>query len=341
MCPTEFALGVRETMRRHRMVTSGEALVVGVSGGPDSLALLSALVELRGELSLRLHVGHLHHGLRGDDADADLHLVQRIAADWGVPFTAHRADVPGDMARSRVSEEIAGRGARYAFLCSLAREVGAGAIATGHNLNDQAETVLMRVLRGTGVDGLAGIPPVGIAPDPEGGPAVRVIRPLIRTSREEIVRYCELRGLAYRTDPSNLNPAYLRNRVRLQLMPLLRESYNPNLDHALANLADVLREESDLVQVLADEAWSAALIHAGGDSVTLRLSALNPAIALRRRVMRRVLLHLDPDHVPHFGTVERLVDASFQERVPRFDVEGGLCVEVKGGVLKAAKQHRG
>jgi len=325
---------VRDTIQTHRMAPPGSTVVAAVSGGADSSALLLALAELREELDITIHVGHLHHGLRGQDADEDLCFVQRLADQLGVPFTAGHADVPADMKRYRISEEIAGRRARYTFLCSLARQIGAERIATGHTADDQAETVLMRVLRGTGTEGLVGIPPVGVAVDPAGGPPVTAIRPLIAVSRAEAAEYCRAHGVEFRTDPCNLKPDPLRNRVRLELIPLLQSTYNPNVTSALARLADVAREENALLERLAEEAWHKAAVESQPDELAFRLSALPSDRALLRRLVRRALLQLNPDHVPHYSAVERVVRAAEAGRSPRFDLEGGLCAEVRGGFLR-------
>lgn len=329
---------VRDTIRTHRMAPPGARIVVAVSGGADSSALLLALTQLREELGIALHVGHLHHGLRGQDADEDLHFVQDLASNLGVPFTAGRADIPADMARWRISEELAGRRARYAFLCSLARQIGADRIATGHTADDQAETLLMRILRGTGTEGLTGIPPVGTAPDPHGGTPVLTIRPLISVSRAEAVEYCRAHNVEFRTDPCNLKPDPLRNRIRMELIPILQERYNANLTSALARLADVAREENALLEYLTDEAWQAALDAASQDQLVFRLSALPGHRALLRRLVRRALLQLNPDHVPHYSAVERVVQAVEVGSAPRFDIEGGLCAEVRRGHLRVRIQ---
>lgn len=329
---------VRDTIRTHGMAPPGARTVVAVSGGADSSTLLLVLAQLREELGITLHVGHLHHGLRGADADEDLRFVQSLASELRVPFTAGRADIPADMARSRVSEELAGRRARYAFLCSLARQIGADRIATGHTADDQAETVLMRVLRGTGTEGLTGIPPVGTAPDPHGGTPVLVIRPLIAVSRAEAVEYCRAHNVGFRTDPCNLKPDPLRNRIRTELIPILLDRYNANVTSALARLADVAREENALLEQLTDEAWQTALCAASEDELVFCLSELPGHRALLRRLVRRALLQLNPDHVPHYSAVERVVQAVEAGSAPRFDIEGGLCAEARAGRLRVRVQ---
>ena len=151
---------VRQTIERNRLLSPGETVVVGVSGGPDSLCLLHLLCRLRDEYDLRLHVAHLHHGLRGYDADADAEFVRALAAGWQLPCTVEYADVPTLACEHRLAVEEAARRARYTFLARVAGAVGAQTIAVGHNADDQAETVLMHYLRGSGLAGLRGMLPV-------------------------------------------------------------------------------------------------------------------------------------------------------------------------------------
>jgi tRNA(Ile)-lysidine synthase len=335
---SDFAKAVHAALRDYDMAPPGSTILVAVSGGPDSSALLTALAELRSDLQLHLHAGHIHHGLRGADAEEDLHAAQSLAERLGVPFSAGRAEVAVSMAEHRISEEVAGRRARYAYLCSLARAIGAGRIATGHNADDQVETILMRIIRGTGLEGLSGIPPVGVAPDPAQGSPVSVIRPLIRISRAGVLDYCRSLGLQLRTDPSNLDPGYLRNRVRLELLPLLRNCYNSDLAAALINLAELAREDNSFLEARSRDAWHAACEEECAQAVIFRLAKLPEHKALLRRVIRRAILRLNPDHVPHFRAVERVVEAVKTGQAPRFDLEGGIYAEVKKGVLRLASQ---
>ncbi|MGQ9697991.1 MAG: tRNA lysidine(34) synthetase TilS [Armatimonadota bacterium] len=329
---------VRDTIKAHCMAPPGSTVVVAVSGGADSSALLLALSQLREELGIAIHVGHLHHGLRGQDAEEDLLFVQNLASQLGIRFTAGRADVPAEMKRHRISEELAGRRARYAFLCSLARSIGADRIATGHTADDQAETVLMRVIRGTGTEGIAGIPPVGTVVDPEEGTPITVVRPLIAASRAEAVDFCRAHGVEFRTDPCNLKPDPLRNRVRLELIPLLQEGYNSGVILALTRLADVAREENSLLEHLTDEVWQRAVDIDTPTELAFRLCDLPQHRALLRRLVRRALLRLNPDHVPHYSAVERVVRGAEAGHCARFDIEGGLCADVCSGRLRLRVQ---
>lgn len=212
-------------------------VLVAVSGGPDSMALLDVLHRL----GITLAVGHVHHGLR-TESELEAEFVRARAVHYGVPFYMRLVDVRGRMAERGESLETAARELRRVALREMAVEAGASVIATGHNADDQAETVLMRILRGTGVRGLGGIPPRN----------EEFIRPLLPVWRAEILDYLREHELPYRLDPSNNSPAHLRNRLRHQLLPLLEDEYASRLRERLAHLADIARADNTAL-----EQWAA------------------------------------------------------------------------------------
>ena len=216
-------------------------VLVAVSGGPDSVALLDILFLLAGESGLRLVVGHVHHGLRAE-ADQDAAFVERLSARYGAPYLFRRVDVPARVEKTGESVEEAARELRYAALGEMAREVNAQRIATGHTADDQAETVMMRILRGTGVAGLAGILPM----------RGQVIRPLLTIWRQEILAYLRERKIDYRTDQTNFSLDMLRNRVRLELLPMLEREYAPRLRARLEHLAEIARQDGMLLASMAE-----------------------------------------------------------------------------------------
>lgn len=280
--PRDPLLGqVLETIRRRGMLAGGERVVVAVSGGPDSTVLVSVLAALRDDLRLELHVAHLNHGLR-PDASEDAVAVAGMAERLGYPYHGGTRDVRGAAARSGRSIEDAARDARYGFLTEVARRIGATVIATGHTRDDQAETVLMRLLRGSGPRGLAGIPPVR----PHAG--LRVIRPLIDAARADIAGYLARTRLAAREDPTNQDLAMLRNRVRLVLLPIL-EGYNSDVRRALARLAELLRDEADALDALSAPEIDAVL-HETDATVHIPSAAFaRLPVALQRRALREAI----------------------------------------------------
>lgn len=247
---------VRETLQKHEMLQEGDGVLVAVSGGPDSIALLHLLVELREERSLRLEVAHLHHGIRGEEARRDALFVADLAKTLELPFhlkEINLAEVKSEKGKGNL--EAMAREERYHFFGALAEERGISKVATGHTQDDQAETVLMWLLRGTGRRGLGGMSPVRPL-NTKGdscseGPLV--IRPLIDVSREEICRYLEKKSLEYRTDWTNEETKLLRNWIRLHLLPELKQNIDPMLPARLVHLAEVLRDEERFLQHNARE----------------------------------------------------------------------------------------
>ncbi|MCL6451534.1 MAG: tRNA lysidine(34) synthetase TilS [Acetobacteraceae bacterium] len=272
-----FLKRLRGTIDKYGMVSAGDLVLVGVSGGPDSVALLLGLGELREHYSISLHVAHLNHRLRGREAEDDARFVAGLAARLGVPATVEEADVRGLALSLRLSLQEAARRARmemFERLCSL---VGANRVALGQNLEDQAETVLMRFLRGAGVEGLAGILPVRDG---------RYVRPLLETPRAEIEAFLARRGVVACRDPSNLRTVYLRNRLRLELLPQLVRRYNPALVEALAALAEQMRDDAELLSRQAELAWQEVARQDGRGIVLDRQGFLRLHRAVQRRVVR-------------------------------------------------------
>jgi tRNA(Ile)-lysidine synthase len=221
---------VRGTIEKYGMLKKGDTVVVAVSGGPDSVALLHVLNSLKSIYRLNLHVAHLEHGIRGEESRGDMEFVKKLCTDLSLPFTTRSEDVPGLAASRRLSLEAAARKVRYAFLNEVSEEVKAGRIATGHNANDQAETLLLNLLRGSGMAGLSGIRPAING---------KIIRPLIEASREEIEEYIGKKHLEFRLDSSNLDERLERNKVRRVLIPLIEKEFNPGIVDSLSRSASV------------------------------------------------------------------------------------------------------
>ncbi len=264
-------------IKKHRMISQSDKVLVGVSGGPDSIALLHILWVLREELKIFLHAVHLNHQLRGEDARADALFVQEFANKLDIPCSVKSIDVRALQKETGLCLQEAAREARFAFFEQEARRLRADKVALGHHADDQAETILFNFLRGAGVGGLAGIPPVrGI-----------YIRPLLESRRREIEEYCRLQGLPARLDLSNLKPVYTRNRIRLHLLPALEREYNPQLVRALVRLGNLCREENAYLEQQAREAYQKAVEKESADGLLFhKESLLAQPLSLRRRVFR-------------------------------------------------------
>jgi tRNA(Ile)-lysidine synthase len=268
---------LKKTVQKYRMLSPGDRVLVAVSGGPDSVCLLAALHALSGELGLSLHVAHLDHMFRGRESADEALFVANLAERLGLPSTIESVDVAALCQERGLSVQAGAREARYAFLSRAAEKIGASRIATGHTATDQAETVLLRLLRGAGSAGLAGIPPIR-------GP---FIRPLIETTREQVLEHLAQSGFAFVTDPSNTKPLYTRNRIRLELLPVLRQ-FNPRIVEALAAEAALLKDESEALELTVESAAQKVTEKQGDGFVVQREAflALHPAI--KRRLLRRL-----------------------------------------------------
>ena len=302
-----------EFIARHQMLSPGAHVGVAVSGGADSVFLLEALREVTPRWNLQLSIVHIEHGIRGAASHADAEFVQALASRHNLPFHLRQADVPslgGNL-------EQAARQVRQTFFNELISTRRIDRIATGHTRSDQAETVLYRILRGSGTAGLSGILPV----TNDG-----VIRPLLELGRGEIECWLRLRNIPWREDATNQDRSFARNRLRHEILPLLRETFNPRLDETLANLAALARDDESY--------WASQMVHhrlkAGCNNPVIvpisELAALPPALA--RRLIRRIievtkgdLRQIDFAHVERVLAMIRAREGHDRVQLPGVDVQ--------------------
>jgi len=307
----------------------GTRIAVAVSGGIDSVCLLHALCRCAEAHRLELSVAHVNHGLRGEESAEDERFVCALAKDLGLPSAVRRSDPKAwralQSSRARLSLQETARMLRYRALREMAVELGAERIATAHQLNDQVETVLLRLFRGTGPEGLGGIPEVGHGEF--------VVRPLLGVTREEVEDYVRKYGLAWREDSSNASLHYRRNELRRNWIPKLIEAFNPRLLNAVAQLAEAQRKDSEWIatlvereaelrfRVCTDGLW----IDRGGWS-----EVPDP---LARRLARRALRELGRGRDVTGAHLERMVDFWRSGRT-------GTYIELPGGlVMRCARDH--
>ncbi|MBR5731481.1 MAG: tRNA lysidine(34) synthetase TilS, partial [Firmicutes bacterium] len=296
---TDLVKTVQNTIKEHGLISPGDMVILGFSGGPDSLCLFHALLELKGQLGFELAAAHINHGIRGEEADEDMRWAMEYASSRGVPCMVSTADVPAYARRRHLTEEEAGRMVRRDVFAYLAYGIATGKeagkhpagellkkaslprfdakrgsvrVALAHNLDDQAETVLMRIIRGTGTRGLAGIKyespmedallrvAAGLEDEELRKNAkdldISIIRPLLDVPREAIEAYCTENQLQPRIDHTNAETDYTRNRIRLELIPQIEKDYNPNFKETLVRLAANAAEDES---ALSEAALSAAM----------------------------------------------------------------------------------
>ena len=276
------------------MILPDEKIILAVSGGPDSIALLYLMNELQGELKCSFHIAHLNHQLRGEESDADAQFVIEQAQKLNIPITVESIDVK-EMIMSRESLESGARRIRYDFYERVMSATKANKVAQGHTADDQVETVLMRLLRGSGSQGLSGIPPIRDN---------KYIRPLIEISREEIEEYLDTINITPRWDSSNLSTEYERNKIRHELLPLIENEYSPNIRNILQQTADILRADDDFLADLTKQAMDTC-IKQDKKSLIINIPIFkNQHIAIQRRILRLAiesllgdLLRYDFDHI--------------------------------------------
>lgn len=293
---------VARTIREQQLIQFDDTLIVALSGGADSTALLDLLSRLPG-FNLRLVVAHLNHCLRGSESDADEEFCRKLAESYGIPFEIRRVDVKGLAKSEGLNLEDAGRRARINFLDQVREKHGAAAIVTAHHSDDQAETILMRLLRGSGMTGLCGIPYRN---------QLGYIRPLLNVTRDEIEQYLEERGLDWREDASNRDTSFLRNRIRHELLPLL-EQYNPAVRRSLISTAAILSDEDELLDVLTEQAFSSLWRKYGSDFVCSIAELKTHPVALQRRILRHACRQmtgsLDGFSLGHIESILQLLDS--------------------------------
>ncbi len=280
-------------------VKPGDLLIVAVSGGADSITLLHLLSELGKEYPFKLHAAHLNHSLRGEESDEDAEFVRKFSDALGIPSTVVKKDIASLARTMKKSKQEAARRVRYEVLEEILIKEKGDWIAMAHQAEDQAETFLMRLIRGSGSLGLSSIPRSRGA----------VIRPLFQITRGDIEAYLKEHRLAHREDSSNQLPLYLRNRVRHDLMPVLKK-YNPNIVRALVHEADILFEEDRFLEEAVSEKLGELVDFAAATGPVLKIAPfLREPLALQRRILRRVLFRLRGDLLDlHFSHIQQLLD---------------------------------
>lgn len=241
---------VIKTIKKYNMIESGDKVVIGVSGGPDSMTLLNILNNLVENLNIKIYVAHINHMIR-EEADEETEYVKEFCKKIGVEFFAKKINVEEEAKKQKIGTEEAGRNIRYEFFNEIAKKVGANKIATAHNSNDNAETVLMNIIRGTSVSGLKGIEKVRDG---------KFIRPIIECNRQEIEEYCKVKNLNPKYDKTNNENIYTRNKIRNLLIPFLQKEFNPNIIEGINRLSSISAQQEQFLNKLVQNEYNKVLI---------------------------------------------------------------------------------
>jgi len=323
MRKTELEPRIKDFVWRHELIPTGDMIGVAVSGGADSVCLLHILAKWRSKLDIKLHVAHLNHQLRGAESEADAKYVAELAACLDVPCTIGRRDVAAYKTEKGCSTEEAAREMRYDFLAEVAVGVGANRMAIGHTRDDQVETILMHILRGTGVSGLRGLEPCSPIPCENyrtlaTSRPILAIKPLLDVTRQETMSYCQEHHLEPRSDSSNFSLAFRRNRLRLKLLPLLRE-YNSNVDQALLRLAGIANDDISFIEQQALGLWDEMARGEEGVIYLDKRKSLVLPLALQRQLIRlavvRILGNTKDIEANHIEAIRGLLSKSVGKRI--------------------------
>jgi tRNA(Ile)-lysidine synthase len=321
---------VLEYIRANRLISGSRPVIIAVSGGADSVCLLHILVKLRDELGVPLHVAHLNHKLRGIEADGDARYVAGLAENLGVPFTIGERDVKVYQAASKTTLEEAAREVRYGFFAEVAELTGADSVAAGHTSDDNVETVLLHLVRGTGTRGLR-----GLRNDirwKSGEKSIRVIRPLLEISRKQTLDYCSAYNLKPRIDSTNLSPDQLRNRVRHQLIPLLEE-YNERVADALLRITRGASDEHDFLDKECSRLWG-TIVTKHPETVVIKKDGfrkLHPAV--RRHLLRQAIEEI-------LGNLTDIETRHIEDILGAVDMRTGKKLSLPGGLVFVVEYDR-
>lgn len=256
---------VLNTIKKYNMINEGDKIVIGVSGGPDSITLLNVLNKFKEKLNIKIYVAHINHMIRAE-ADEETEYVKEFCNRLDVEFFCKKIDAQEEAKKLKIGTEEAGRNIRYAFFEEVAKKVGANKIATAHNSNDNAETVLMNIMRGTSISGLAGIEKIRDG---------KYIRPLIRCSRKAIEEYCKQNNLQPKFDKSNLENIYTRNKIRNLLIPYIQKEFNPNIIDTINRLSDIAISEEQFINKIVENEYKKLLINANKNEIILDMKKFN------------------------------------------------------------------
>lgn len=322
-----------ENVIKYNLINPKENIVAGISGGIDSVVLFDLLVRLTNFIDYNLYVAHINHGVRGDEADRDEKFVEKLSQKYNIPFYSTKVDMNGYAREKKISSEEAGRILRYGFFRGKLNDIGGGKIAVAHNKNDQAETIMLRILRGTGIDGLRGMQ--FLSQD--------IIRPMLNISRNEIEEYLITYSLDHVEDYTNVETIYQRNKIRLELFPYIEDNFNPNIVDSLYRLSKNAQIDSDALDEIAEKKYNLLVKKADNNSIIIEGTLLNKEIpAIKSRIIRKAIFCLCDDIIDieqkHIELVTELLEKNMTGK--SLNIAKGIIARVSYGNLHIELAHK-
>ena len=318
-------------IKEKNIVKSGDKILVGLSGGPDSVCMLNLLCSIRDEEKIEVAAAHINHMLRGEEADKDEEYSKKLCESLGVRFFSKRIDINKYALETGKSSELAGREARYDFFDEIINKINFNKIATAHNANDQAETILMRIMRGTGLEGLGGIPV-----EREG----KYIRPILFMKREEVEQYCKENNLNPHIDATNLERIYSRNKVRLDILPYMKNNFNPNIVETINRMALLLQDDNEFIEGEVNKAYKDNCFERE-NSIVISKNLFNIHSAIVTRVIRKALFAINKSNYDmEMKNIEDIIELSNLGTNKRVDLPKDIYAEnVYGDIIIRKKEY--
>ena len=306
------------TISKHNLICKNDHIVVGVSGGADSICLLHFLHTIKNDFNLKITAVHINHCMRGEESDQDNEFVVNFCNNLNIPIKVFSFDIYNKSKEENISIEEAGRKYRYYSFNKVLKDENATKIAIAHNKDDNAETILMRFFRGTGIKGLAGI---SYKRD-------NIIRPILDCLRKDIENYCHRHSLSYRNDSTNSMDIYTRNKIRLNLIPSLKRDFNPNIIDTLANMAKNFYDENNFLDNLANDALNNCLVEKNNDKIILNIENIkNIDLVLQKRLLRLCLSHFNKDlYNVSFEHINMIIDILNKQTGKKLNLPNNLYV---------------
>lgn len=271
---------VWETVCKYKLIEEGDNIILGLSGGPDSMALLYILMSIRKKIEFNIVLAHVNHGVRGEDALKDEMFVKRVSESLNLQYYSKRGDMIGLAKEKNISQEEAGRELRYGFFRDVIKKLGKGKIAVAHNRKDQAETLIMRIIRGTGIDGLKGMD----------FKTEDIIRPILDINRWEIEKYIEDSSIETVLDKTNLETIYTRNKIRIELIPYIEDNFNPNIVDSLFRLSENARVDSEFLEKYTSDRYEKLSKRSKNDTIYFKYDLFKDEVeSIKKRMIRKAI----------------------------------------------------